>query len=177
MSNFIRFGKFGGKISINFAAFLFPHLYFLFRKMNLVGIIMLVATALLNIPTAIEYLSAGTMGFSLDIGIDVTGRVFQGISAATWYVSMALQFVAGFFGNYMYYKFAQKKIREIRSEDGTEQEIAEKDSSQGRHIMGGCYSWLCRLFCDSCVWHFWCYKDICMILQKVHKKMQVTLDR
>lgn len=126
LSNFIRFGKFGGKISINFAAFLFPHLYFLFRKMNLVGIIMLVATALLNIPTAIEYLSAGTMGFSLDIGIDVTGRVFQGISAATWYVSMALQFVAGFFGNYMYYKFAQKKIREIRSEDGTEQEIAEK---------------------------------------------------
>ena len=125
LSNFIRFGKFGGKISINFAAFLFPHLYFLFRKMNLVGIIMLVATALLNIPTAIEYLSAGTMGFSLDIGIDVTGRVFQGISAATWYVSMALQFVAGFFGNYMYYKFAQKKIREIRSEDGTEQEIAE----------------------------------------------------
>ena len=30
LSNFIRFGKFGGKISINFAAFLFPHLYFLF---------------------------------------------------------------------------------------------------------------------------------------------------
>ena len=118
LSNFIRFGKFGGKISINFAAFLFPHLYFL-------------ATALLNIPTAIEYLSAGTMGFSLDIGIDVTGRVFQGISAATWYVSMALQFVAGFFGNYMYYKFAQKKIREIRSEDGTEQEIAEKIVAKG----------------------------------------------
>lgn len=45
--------------------------------MNLVGIIMLVATALLNIPTAIEYLSAGTMGFSLDIGIDVTGRFFR----------------------------------------------------------------------------------------------------
>lgn len=131
LSNFIRFGKFGRKISINFAAFLFPHLYFLFRKMNLVGIIMLVATALLNIPTAIEYLSAGTMGFSLDIGIDVTGRVFQGISAATWYVSMALQFVAGFFGNYMYYKFAQKKIREIRSEDGTEQEIAEKIVAKG----------------------------------------------
>lgn len=141
LSNFIRFGKFGGKISINFAAFLFPHLYFLFRKMNLVGIIMLVATALLNIPTAIEYLSAGTMGFSLDIGIDVTGRVFQGISAATWYVSMALQFVAGFFGNYMYYKFAQKKIREIRSEDGTEQEIAEKivvkgGTSWGAVILG-----------------------------------------
>ncbi len=112
LSNFIRFGKFGGKISINFAAFLFPHLYFLFRKMNI-------------------YLSAGTMGFSLDIGIDVTGRVFQGISAATWYVSMALQFVAGFFGNYMYYKFAQKKIREIRSEDGTEQEIAEKIVAKG----------------------------------------------
>ena len=31
----------------------------------------------------------------------------------------------------MYYKFAQKKIREIRSEDGTEQEIAEMIVSKG----------------------------------------------
>ena len=116
------------------------------------------------------------MGFSLDIGIDVTGRVFQGISAATWYVSMALQFVAGFFGNYMYYKFAQKKIREIRSEDGTEQEIAEKIEAKGGTSWGAVILGF-AVYSDSCVWHFWCYKDICMILQKVHKKTQVTLDR
>ena len=139
LSNFIRFGKFGGKVSLNFAAFFFPHLYFLYRKMNVIGILMLVATAILNIPTAIEYLCSGVVGFSFDVGINITGRVFQGISSASFYLSMILQFVAGFFGNYMYYKHAQKKIREIRAEDGTEQEIAEKIVAKGGTSWGAVF--------------------------------------
>lgn len=132
LSNFIRFGKFGGKLSLNFSAFVFPHLYFLFRKMNLVGIIMLVVTGLLNIPTAIEYLASGTLGYTVNIGVDVESTLFQGISSASWYVSMALQFVAGFFANYIYYKTAQKNIREIRSQDiADEEEIARQISAKG----------------------------------------------
>lgn len=139
LSNFIRFGKFGGKVSLNFAAFFFPHLYYLYRKMNLIGIVMLVATALLNVPTAIEYLASGTMGVVLDIGINVSGRVFQGVSAACWYVSMALQFFSGFFANYIYYKKAQKDIREIRNSDGTEEEISERISAKGGTSWGAVF--------------------------------------
>lgn len=132
LSNFIRFGKFGGKISLNFAAFIFPHLYFLFRKMNLVGIIMLIVTGLLNIPTAIEYLESGMLGYTINIGVDVESTLFQGISTAAWYVSLALQFFAGFFANYIYYKTAQKNIREIRNQDiADEEEIVRRISSKG----------------------------------------------
>ena len=39
LSNFIRFGNFGGKVAINIGALVFPEFYFFYRKMYKHGIL------------------------------------------------------------------------------------------------------------------------------------------
>lgn len=147
LSNFVRFGKFGRKVSLNIPAFLFPNVYFFFRKMTLIGIVMLVFNAFFDIPMMIELLQSGRAGYTIDLGIDTTGKVFQALSGAAWYLSFLVQFLAGFAANYIYYKKARKTILRFRADTSlTEEQVSEGISKAGGTSWGAvflafaCYS-------------------------------------
>ena len=138
LSSFIRFGKFGRKISLNIPAFLFPHIYFFFRKMMLVGTILLVVNAVFNLPVMIDTLQSGRyMNYTIDLGIDTSSKLFKELYTAGFYLSFALQFVAGFLANYIYYKKAKKDITKLRSDETlTEEQVAERLPMIGGTSMG-----------------------------------------
>ena len=132
LANFIRFGKFGGKISLNIFAFLFPKVYFLYRKMNVLGIVALIVSSLIGLPSVIEYMTSGYMPIRMNLGIDITSNVFKMISNLCFYLEIAVQLGSGLFANYLYYKKANKEIKEIReNSDGDESEIKAEISSKG----------------------------------------------
>ncbi len=108
---FIRFAK-GSIASFNFSAFLFPHLYFFYRKMLPYGIGMLLLHVLLSIPNSIFML--GEYGY---ISLDV-------LAGQTWFVYLAnicsiiiyiVDIAAGMFANWLYYKKAQKDVTRIKT--------------------------------------------------------------
>lgn len=131
VSSFIKFGKYGGKVSLNVFAFIFPEVYFLYRKMNPWGIIALIASSILAIPSAIQYFSSGMMGITINTGIDVASNAFIVIYNIAWYISFAIKIFSGLFANFIYYKQAKRDIFEIRfaninEEDEIKMEIATK---------------------------------------------------
>ena len=132
LSSFIRFSKFGGKCSLNIFAFLFPEVYFLFRKMKTWGIAALLLSAILSIPTTIEYFTTGAIGFTLDLGIDIKTQAFTMISYGAGYINIALKILAGLFANYLYFKQAKKDINEIRNSDTVDDEETVKGKIAGK---------------------------------------------
>lgn len=134
LTNFIRFGKFGGKVSLNFSALLFPQLYFFYRKMNLLGIIYLLLTVVLSIPTVMMMSAAGYLpSISFVNESYVTSNNFLMIRNLSSSVLMVIQCISAIFANYWYYKIARKKIMQVRSESaGTdEEEIRDTITKRG----------------------------------------------
>jgi len=137
LSNFIRFGKFGGKISLNIGAFIFPEVYFLYRKMNAWGIMSMLVFALLSIPSMIYYFGSGEYGITLNMDIDLKSRQFLLIYNAATYVTLLVKILAGLFANYIYYKQAKKDITGIRDDS-----LGSDDAETSRRIADkGGVSW------------------------------------
>lgn len=126
ITNFFRFFKTRSKVSFNFGAVLFPHFYFLFRKMYGVGAVMLLASFLLGIPS---FIYMGTQDFMGQVFIKnasfVKGDTFGMIYSVCEYMSFILRIVVGFFANYMYYSSVKKNIKKIRKK--AEDDIAAKE--------------------------------------------------
>lgn len=142
LSNFIRFGKFGKKASLNFAAFLFPEVYFLYRKMKPWGIIALLLFSILSIPTMIYGLGSGVYGMKLDMGINFKSQSFTVMYEAASYITLGLKVLAGMYANYLYYKQAKKDITDIRNDENVggktpEQAIAEKGGVSWINVIVG----------------------------------------
>lgn len=117
LANFIRFGKFGGRASINFCALLFPQFWFFYRKMNLLGTIYLLGTIALSIPTIMVMSLTGYLP-SIPFVTEsmVKSANFTMLLNITSSGLMVFQCIAAIFANYWYYKTARKKIQAIRSE-------------------------------------------------------------
>ena len=133
LSNFIRFGKFGGKTSLNVFAFIFPEVYLLFRKIKPWGIISMILVSLLSIPNLVQaFATVGYANIKINFGFDATSRTFTLIAYLCWYALLALRIVLGLFTNYIYYKQAKNDINSIRSEENTDEEtIKEKIIAKG----------------------------------------------
>ncbi|MGN1113504.1 MAG: RING finger protein [Oscillospiraceae bacterium] len=137
LSNFVAFAKAGRKLSLNIVAFLFPHLYFFYRKMYKMGILMMLLSFVLSIPSiafisqiGIENFAMGTTTGSAISNISSTLSTFMYLCS---YLSMAQRIFCGLFANNLYYRHARKDILEIHSRlDGKadevqiQQEITEK---------------------------------------------------
>lgn len=136
ITTFFRFFKLKTKISFNFGAVLFPEFYMLYRKMYVRGIIMLMLSFLLSVPS---YIYLGTQEFMGQVFIKsasfVDGKTFQLIYQASYYAFWAIRLLLGFSVNYMYYSSVKKKIRRIKAEN--------PDAMQARQIMAlaGGVSW------------------------------------
>ena len=133
LANFIRFGKNGSKISLNFSAFIVPELYFFYRKTPLIGVLMLLATVVISIPSIVFLGQSGMSGYTLlDTAFNLEDKNFLMISSICSYLEMGLRFLSGLFANYWYYKKARKDIIGIRNknmngdEQAVKQAIAEK---------------------------------------------------
>ncbi|MBR6101771.1 MAG: DUF2628 domain-containing protein [Ruminococcus sp.] len=130
LAHFIRFGKFGGKASLNFCALLFPQYWFFYRKMNLIGTIYLLLTVALSIPTIMVMSFAGYLpSISFVTESLVKSSNFSMILNATSSALMVLQCVAAIFANYWYYKTARKKIMTIRESSGFSEDTSEGDEA------------------------------------------------
>ena len=128
---FMRFSK-GSKVSFNFSAFLFPHLYFFYRKMIPQGIIMLILQVVLSIPSVLFLF--GEYGY---ISIDT-------LANASWFLYLAnifsiiayiVDIAVGIFANWMYYRKAKKDITKIKST------IIEDNAQSTAIASGGGTSW------------------------------------
>ncbi len=131
LMSFIRFGKYGGKISLNLGAFLFPEVYYLFRKMRLIGIISLIVCALLTVPVMIANFAVGYAGMKIAFSFDVNSQFFVMLSSGCWYALMAWRVTSGLLANYFYYKKAKNDINEIRKTSDGEKEVKERLSAKG----------------------------------------------
>lgn len=107
---FLNFSKYGTKMSFNFSAFMFPHVYFLYRKMYPLGIFTLVLTILLNVPTLIsEFAVSGFLPMSL-----IESNGFLTIYYLCSFLSTVLSVACGMFANWLYYKKAKSDIDKIK---------------------------------------------------------------
>lgn len=107
---FMRFAKTRNIISFNFAAFLFPHLWFAYRKMPLYSAITLVLSLILGIPSIIDYCNLmGVASFSW-IGSATFIAVYNLCST----LSMILSVFCGIYANRLYYKKAHDDINRIK---------------------------------------------------------------
>ena len=116
LANFIRFGKNGGgKVSMNLGALIFPEIYFFYRKMPLLGVLFMLATTLLSIPSIIYLGQEGLYGMVLlNTNINVNSSDFVMMSNLCSYLSMGISILAGLFASYWYYKKAKADIKSIR---------------------------------------------------------------
>ncbi len=143
LANFMRFGKYGSKFSINLTAFLFPYYYFFYRKMYLFGAVFLLADFLCGIPQMLVYLPemAKSLGITVLSTADfafVDSSWFVGIASAASLVSYAMMFIGGVFANYLYYRQAVHDIKEIKSETkvqtGYREAIAQKGGTSWKLV-------------------------------------------
>ena len=133
LTSFIRFGKFGGKASINFSALLFPQFYFFYRKMNLIGIIYLLLTVVLSIPTVMLMSAAGYLpSISFVTESFVKSESFSLVLNLSSSLLMVLQCISAIFANYWYYKTARRDIQLLRSSTSdNEEEVRDAISRKG----------------------------------------------
>ena len=135
LSNFIRFGRFGGKTSLNLGAMLFPQFYFFYRKMPVIGAIFMFLTLLTGIPSLIYSFQGEFMGVNLlSTNVDLNNQWFVLLLYATSLLSLALRVVPALFANYWYYKKARKDIMAIRSaynDSGDEGSVKEQIEAKG----------------------------------------------
>ena len=125
LTSFIRFAKFGGKVSINFPALLFPQFYFFYRKMPLIGALFMVVSIGLAVPTILMLSANGTLpSVSIANKINYESANFQMIFNATSSLLMGIQCLAAIFANYWYYKTAKKNITRIREQTDTDADEA-----------------------------------------------------
>ena len=128
LASFIRFGKFGGKISLNFSALLFPQFYFFYRKMTFIGIIYLVLSVALSLPTIMLLSAAGYLpSISFVTESFVKSANFTMIRNLTSTGLMALQCVSAVFANYWYYRIARKNIQAVRNSDVQDEEAVKTE--------------------------------------------------
>lgn len=143
LPSFIKFAKTGKKLSMNIFAFLFTPVYFMYRKMMGWGIAIGVIMAILGIPSMMNMLASGDLGYKIDFGIDVESQGFLMFSEAVMFLTMGLKCLAGLFANYLYYKQAKRDIVKIRgsaegksSDDVNKEIIIAGGTSWGYMILG-----------------------------------------
>lgn len=139
LTSFIRFGKFGGKASLNFGALLFPQFYFFYRKMPLIGVIYMLVSMALSIPT-IMVLSLGGYLPSISFVTEsfVKSESFTMVFNITSSLLMVTQCVAAIFANYWYYRKARKSIIAIRRQaEGNDISEETETAIRGRISQNG----------------------------------------
>ena len=128
------------KILPNFICLFFPHLWFAYRKMWVFALLIVLISFILDIPSTLitlayqsdsilaavqpslammgeemaDYIRSNMLSFSELI--DSHYNVLYWVEFVCSYLNLAMRILLFLFGNFMYYKFAIKKIKAIRSD-------------------------------------------------------------
>lgn len=108
---FLQFSK-GRKVSFNFSAFIFPELYFFYRKMFKEGIVAVIVSLLFSLPTMAMYLDNYrilTLPF-------LNQPWFETASEICFFLGYAFKILVALYANYLYYRKARADITKIKSE-------------------------------------------------------------
>lgn len=117
--------------SFNFAAFFFNGFYFLYRKMNLLGLLIVLLTVVLQIPGFL--INYDTLRVSMDPTVellfssDAMLRIANIFSVIRWIV----MFLCGFFANKLYKNHCQEKIAKLKAEHTDHKEYVSSLTKQG----------------------------------------------
>ncbi len=117
--NFLKFSR-NRKISLNFVAFIFPQLYFFYRKMNLAGIIFMVISMLTQIPVLYTMARSGYFDETIFVNMFTTTlstSTMDILSSISSLINTTTMLTGGLFANWFYYLKAKKDILNIRSLD------------------------------------------------------------
>lgn len=161
LPKFQQFQKTGRRISLNFPAFLFPQYFFAYRKMWGVALILVAIFALLSIPQELWALQTSLPDFialwgkgdyavlaqmypqmqqqlqHLSDRLDQYENIIYNASMICNYFELCLKIFLGIFGNFFYFRFVLRRVRQIKSENLPE--IMYRDRLRTR---GGTNGWL-----------------------------------
>ncbi|MCM1314940.1 MAG: hypothetical protein NC205_02205 [Prevotella sp.] len=112
---FKKMKDFGFKTSFNLSCFLFPSLYFANRKMWLWAIIAAVISVILNIPMSIMIMAQSGVFTENILNVIYENQNFiQNMEVICSAVSCVVNTVMCLFANWIYFKFALKKLHIIK---------------------------------------------------------------
>lgn len=102
--------------SFNFSAMFFNGLYFLYRKMNLLGVLILLLTLVLQIPALL--VNYDTLRYSLDPSVDPLFTTDTMINIANIFsiIRLVVSILCGLFANRLYKNHCVEKITKIKKE-------------------------------------------------------------
>jgi len=128
----------GRKISVNFVSIFFPQIYFAYRKMLPMALLMVLIETLISIPAVIVYMKGMTaslieMGYTMDFikSFDIQNSTFRIISSVSNYVSLIESVLLMLFANFLYYKHSVKKINSIKSKAFSSESANEEIRHKG----------------------------------------------
>ena len=119
----------GRKFSFNLICLLFPDFYFANRKMWLLSLGTMLLNVLLDIPTAVLYL---TQYYNISLPwVDAAGTGFEQLYNIAGMLWLAFKMFCCLFANYLYYRFAVRKIGKIKKGAASEPELHAQMQSAG----------------------------------------------
>ncbi len=119
LPRFLKMSRGGSKVSWNWAAFLIPYNWLLFRKNTLWGILTFVFASALSVIGQLailpmeEYLSQLTPDTVYTLMNNPTMQLLGVVMFITSLLDIALRVLTGLFGNYLYYHTILKKARRL----------------------------------------------------------------
>lgn len=118
-------------MSMNFSAFLFGGLYYLYRKVYGMGILLLIAQLLLSIPAFISGMvyAANLAGLNLPFSLNM--NVVSNIDMICSLLRMILMFVCGFLFNRMYKNHVVGQVKKEKSKHLAGQQLADALAAKG----------------------------------------------
>lgn len=127
-----RFKLMGNHVlTMNFSAFLFGGLYFLYRKVYASGILLLIAQVLLSIPAFISglFYAADLMGIKLPISVNL--NLVSGADMVCSMLRIALMFVSGFLFNRLYKNHVISHVKRIKEKRKDSPDMMQEISLRG----------------------------------------------
>lgn len=111
----------GRKMSFNLTCLFFPELYFANRKMWGMTLLSMLIQTVLALPSVLVMFAEYT-GLPFD-GLDLHGSGFTALINVTSLVDTVFTILCCFFANYLYYRFALRKIKGIKKTVTSEQAL------------------------------------------------------
>lgn len=131
LPKFMNFSKGGSKFSLNIGALFFPTLYFFYRKMNSIGIIVLLISVVLGIPSVAITLAENGM---LDQSF-VNNSTFETLSLLSTLLSTVMNVASCVLADWLYYRQAKRDIEKIKKT------YLEENAKNSAIVQKGGVSW------------------------------------
>lgn len=128
---FKRMKESGKKVTWNFPAMLVPPMYFAYRKMFPIMVLLMVVSLITNIPGLIfTFVRMGEMtGTPLDgflSNIDVYSGSFGMLNTVCYMISWGIRLFTGAFANWIYYRQCIRQVKKLKGAEAPKETLQKK---------------------------------------------------